>query len=166
MRRSRSTSPIGMILFGLAFMAGGVLAVFVFGWIGELSCSRPEPMTVDCVRSSKLFGMLLPREEQLPGLRSAYLSESCDEDGCSYRVDMVTAEGTVPLVNYYTGGIGAHTNQLDKVNQINIFLNDREQSELILAASTGDKVLSALPLLFLVIGGAALLAGLRRLVVG
>lgn len=116
MRRTSSNSPIGSILFGLAFMAGGIFSIFIFSQIGEISCTRLETSALTCTQTKKLFGLVTMSEIQLPTLQGAHLSESCDEDGCSYRVDLETTEGTVPLVNYYMGGIGAYKQQTDKAN--------------------------------------------------
>lgn len=162
MRRTSSNSPIGSILFGLIFMAGGIFSIFIFSQIGEISCIQLEPSTLTCTQTKKLLGLVTMSEEQLPTLQGAHLSESCDEDGCSYRVDLETMGGTIPLANYYTGGIGAYKQQSDKVDRINAFLADQEEIELVLDTGLSEQLLSFLPLLFIVIGGVVFISGLRQ----
>ena len=162
MRKTSSNSPIGSILFGLAFIAAGVFSTFIFSQIGEISCTRPEPSALTCTQTMKLFGLVTVSEKQLPTLQGAHLSESCDEDGCSYRVDLETMGGTIPLVSYYTGGIGAYKQQTDKMNRINAFLADQEEIELVLGTGLSEQLLSFLPLAFIVVGGFIFISGLRQ----
>ncbi|MFO7678786.1 MAG: hypothetical protein R6X34_01935 [Chloroflexota bacterium] len=165
MRRASSNSPLGSILFGLIFMAGGIFMTFVFSQTSELSCTRLEPSELTCKRTIKLFGLVRLREEDLPTLQSASLSESCDEDGCSYRVELETTEGVVPLAGYYTGGIGAYDQQTKKVNGINVFLEDKDEIELKLETGLAEILLSFLPLSFLLVGGLMCIYGLRQFLV-
>lgn len=159
--RSGGKSPIGSILFGLLFLGVGILAVFIFSRIGELSCTRLEPSYFTCVRNTKLFGIVPFGEDELPTIRQAYVSESCDSDGCSYRVDMVTDEGDISLVDYYTGGMGAYNRQTEKVTQINAFVNDSNVETLDIGAGLSEILLSFLPMLFVFVGAGICIAGLR-----
>ena len=165
MRRGGGNSPIGSILFGLIFLGAGVFSVIVFSRVGELSCTRLEPSSYTCVRDTKLFGLVPLEKEQLPTIRQAYLSESCDEDGCSYRVDMRTDEGDIALVGYYSGGIGAYKQQEEKMNQINAFVSDPDAEELTLVAGLSEILLSFMPMIFVVIGAVICLFGLRSFLV-
>lgn len=162
MRSHNSSSPLSIMMFGLIFAAVGILTAFIFSQLGDLRCTRLEPSEINCTRTVKLFGLWLLREEPLPPLQGAHLSESCDSDGCSHRVDLETAAGVVPLVNYYTGGIGAYNRLREKVDKINAFLANPNQAELTLSSSLADQLLSLLPAAFFVIGGFMVLAGLRK----
>jgi hypothetical protein len=165
MRESRGSSPIGSIVFGLIFLGAGLFSVFIFSRISELSCTRMEPSSYTCVRNIKLFGLIPLGEEQLPTIRQAYLSESCDEDGCSYRVDMRTDEGDFALADYYEGGIGAYNRLEKKVIQINAFVSDPNEETLLLEAGLSGILLSFLPMLFVLIGAGVCIFGLRRFLV-
>ena len=165
MRRNVGNSPIVTIIFGLLFLGAGVFSMFIFSQIGELSCTRLEPSSYTCVRAMKMFGVVSLGEEQLPTIRQAYLSESCDEDGCSYRVDMRTDEGDIALANYYEGGMGAYNRLEKKMVQINAFVADPNQKDLLLEAGLSEILLSFLPMLFVGVGAVICLVGLRRFLV-
>jgi len=165
MRKSSGSSPIGSLFFGLIFLGAGLFATYIFSRVGELSCTRMEPSSYTCLRDMKLFGLVPLGEEQLPTIRQAYLSESCDEDGCSYRVDMRTDEGDFALVDYYEGGIGAYNRLEKKADQINAFVSDPNEEELVLGPGLSGILISFFPMLFVVIGAGVCIVGLRQFLV-
>jgi hypothetical protein len=160
MRRGNN-SPLGMLILGLIFIGAGIFMTFIFGQLGELSCTRQEPSSYKCVHATKIFGLIPWQEEELATIQRASLAESCDSDGCSYRVEMITAADTVPLVAYYSGGTGAYERESKKAEQINDFISDPNAEKLALKAGLSDMLLSFLPLFFVVCGAIVFISGLR-----
>jgi hypothetical protein len=159
--RTGSNSPIGILILGLIFIGAGIFMTFIFGQLGELSCTRQEPSSYQCTHAKKIFGLIPWHEEELAIIQRASLAESCDSDGCSYRVEMITADGGVPLVAYYSGGTGAHERESKKIEQINDFISDPDAEKLELKAGLFEMLLSFLPLFFVVFGVIACISGLR-----
>jgi hypothetical protein len=55
-------------------------------------------------------------KETITDVRGAEVDESCDEDGCTYRVRVLTGRRSVPLTEYYSSGWGAKEKVADEIN--------------------------------------------------
>jgi hypothetical protein len=89
---------------GLSFFACGALFLAIFGQRYTLTCARPEPSQLTCERAGTWLGLISTGKRPVAGLSGAWVDESCDEDGCTYRVELDSTEGPVGLTGYYTSG--------------------------------------------------------------
>jgi len=139
---------IPAVLYGLAFTACGCLFSLIFGQAATLTCTRVEPSQIECVRESKWLGWLPVSSASLQHVQGAEVAQSCDDEGCTYRVELSTAEGTVPLTSYYSSGSQSKQETADRVNA---FLKDLRESSLTVKSDAG-LLAFVLPLVFVLVG--------------
>ncbi|UCC61768.1 MAG: hypothetical protein JSV36_13315 [Anaerolineae bacterium] len=135
-------------LYGLAFTACGCLFSLIFGQAATLTCTRVEPSQIECVRQSKWLGWLPVSAVSLQHVEGAEVAQSCDDEGCSYRVELTTAEGIVPLTSYYSSGSRSKKEAADRINA---FLRNSEGSSLTVKSDAG-LLAFVLPLVFVLVG--------------
>jgi hypothetical protein len=145
------TPFLGFLLFG-----AGLVAMYFIGQVSNLSCTRNVETEVKCSLVTTWMGLTQLSDKPLAKLNSAYVQESCDEDGCTYRVMLSTLREDLPLISSYSSGI---TDKQRKVDQILSFLSDDSQPNLQVADGGGLFIL--FPLFFL---GAGLWMGVSSLV--
>ena len=148
MSRLGSSGTVGGILFGLAFCSCGLIFFLVFGQSYTLRCSRPEPSQVSCVRERRWLRSVATGSERVDGLSQAWVGESCDEDGCTYRVELATAQGEMPFTGYYSSG---YDEKAVVASEINTFLADPRIPELEVRSDAGLFGF-LLPAIFIVVG--------------
>ena len=98
------TDKIKSMLYGILIAGVGWVIIYVFGQVSMLQCARPESSQVVCVKQVTLLGLMPMREETIMDVQGAWIDESCDDDGCTYRVVLDTGQGDVPLTVYYSSG--------------------------------------------------------------
>lgn len=155
MRISRLVSAV---LFGAVFTACGCLMSFIFGQQTTLNCTRVESTQIECSKQSKWVGLVPLGEESIQNLEGARVDENCDEDGCTYRVELNTADGIVPLTSFYSSGSKSKQKTADRINAF-----VRNSSESSLAVEGGAGLLGILfPLIFVLAGPLIVVSGLFR----
>jgi len=135
-------------MWGLIFSGAGILSLYIFARTTTLSCQRGLKDQVTCIKSENLLGILDFKDEHIPSLENAWVSESCDDDGCTYRVELDAARGTFHLTSYTSSG---YRSKEDMANQINTYLHSSSEETLEIEASTGLLGL-VLPGIFIVVG--------------
>ena len=100
------------------------------------------------------MGRPIKEPQHIRQLRGAYVQDNCDEDGCTYRVELRTAGGTVPLTSVYSSGLEKKRSTAERINE---FVDSRE-SKLTLQESAGWIAILA--------SGAFLVAGLAVIILG
>ena len=123
MRIRRSFFPV---IFGAIFALVGCIVLLVFGQTATLDCERVESTQISCEKQSRLLGMTVSRRS-ISRLQGARMDESCDEDGCTYRVELRTDQGIVPLTAFYSSGSQSKQKTAD---QINAFVQDSKEKSL------------------------------------
>lgn len=79
------------------------LFVFLFANSTEVQCVREAGREPDCRITKKFLGQTQISNRDVLGVTSVRMNESCDEDGCSYRAELVTSTGrSVPVNDVYT----------------------------------------------------------------
>ncbi len=136
------------INIGLVFIILGMLILLVAGDETRLTCNRTDKNRVDCQIQSTLFGLIPKGSQQVDNVRSATVGENCTSRGCTYRPELITSSGDIPLVTAYSAGTSA---KQAVVNQINGFLNNPQTKSL--STSYGfANYLFLIPLLFIAFG--------------
>jgi hypothetical protein len=75
---------------------------YVLGQVTTLTCDWVGTGQIDCTVQSTWLDLLTLREQLVRDVRGARVDENCDEDGCTYRVELVTRVGVVPLTSHYS----------------------------------------------------------------
>ena len=136
-------------IWGMVFTGVGILSLFFFARTTTLTCERGPKDQISCVKSENLLGMLDFKDEHIPSLENAWVSESCDDDGCTYRVELDAARGTFHLTSYSSSG---SRSKEETASQINSFIHSSSEQTLKIKTSTG--------LLGLILPAVFILAGL------
>ncbi|NEP57883.1 MAG: hypothetical protein F6K31_12805 [Symploca sp. SIO2G7] len=127
-KKSKPVGCFGQFLLGLLLMGAGTMIVLLFVDLTTLECKRVEPPTNqgECQLSSQ--GVLDSDVTIIPikSLQGAKLKRS-GRRRTTYRIELLTAEGTVPLTNIYSSG-GASKQQ--QVQQIRSFIENPTQASL------------------------------------
>ncbi|MBD2022261.1 hypothetical protein H6F43_18940 [Leptolyngbya sp. FACHB-36] len=115
--------------FGFVFAAAGALAIVLFAKLDVLSCSR-APLT-DSLCHLKRSSVLGSTTQTIPlsTLQGAEIETTSSSDGGStYRVVLLTPQGTVPFTDYFSSG---YSSKEAKATQIQTFAKSFEPSLLI-----------------------------------
>ena len=87
---------LGTVLFFALF-------IFIFANSVQMACQHQQDRTYTCIIEKKLFGKVTTSRRIVSGVTSARVDKSCDSDGCSYRTELVTADGSsAPFNDVYT----------------------------------------------------------------
>lgn len=155
--RKKSTTPILIFLFGMIFLACGGLSSYFFAQVTDLNCTRVETAQFRCEKVTRWMGRILFNRESISDLTGADVEESCDGDGCTYRVVLLTTDNAaVPLTDFYTSG---EAEKQELAAQINAFVDDRERNSLNIKGDAGLLGI-LLPLVFAGIGALIALIGI------
>ena len=128
---------------GFLLFSTGLAAMYFIGKVSNLSCTRTEQVGIKCSLITTWMDLTQLSDKPLATLNSAYIEDSCDEDGCTYRVVLSTSREDLPLTTSYSSGI---TDKQQKVDQILSFLADNNQTNL--QISDGGGLFLAFPLFF------------------
>ncbi|MBN1933068.1 MAG: hypothetical protein JW934_00305 [Anaerolineae bacterium] len=112
------------VAIGLSDIIMSLVFLLLFGRTATLTCRRPEPRQVVCEQKSTLFGRIMSGPKTLSGVRGAQVGESEDEDGTTYRVELLTDQGVEPFSGWYTSD---YKRQRELADQINAFVEDTQQ---------------------------------------
>jgi hypothetical protein len=77
--------------------------MFIFANSVQMLCRLEQNQTFTCIIEKRLLSYLPTSRRTVTGVTSAKTVESCDSDGCSYRVELQTANGgSEPFDDVYT----------------------------------------------------------------
>jgi hypothetical protein len=102
------------------FVAVGLLITYLMGIVTTLECTR-SASTQSCHMQNTWMGLVTLSTRGVAGLDSAYVQESCDSDGCTYRVAFETSSGELPLGAAYSSG---QSGKREKADLVNAFIKD------------------------------------------
>jgi len=122
------------ILFGLGFVVLGMVFVFVFGQITEFRCEKPKVNVTQCTLDRKFLGILSVSQKEFADVNDAWVESSCDDDGCTYRVALLTSEGQQPMTGYYSSGESAKANM---AREINNYIGSEDDAPIFLTEKSG-----------------------------
>jgi hypothetical protein len=150
------TKKIKSMLFGFLIAGIGWLVIVIFGQVSTLQCAHTETSQVACIKQVTLLGLMPIREEMVRDVRGAWVAESCDDDGCTYRVVLNTGEGDVPLTVYYSSG---WRSKQETVTQINEYISRRGDEPLEIREGIGIVAALLGGILMIVGAGIAIVRG-------
>ncbi|NER49594.1 MAG: hypothetical protein F6J86_25545 [Symploca sp. SIO1B1] len=128
---SKNSKPLGcfgQFFLGLLLMGGGGIALLFFVDLTTLECKRLEPSTNQGQCQLTSNGVLGSDVTTIPikSLQGAKLKGSSGR-GTTYRIELLTAEGTVAVTGVYTSG---RRSKQQQVEQIRSFVEDPTQVSL------------------------------------
>lgn len=152
---------LGNFFFGLMFTVFGFLFLLIAAHRTQVTCSRIEPQVVDCTIQSSWLGWFPQAPRTAGSVQQAVVTDSCDSDGCTYRVELLTAGGIEPLTNSYSSGF---EDKRRYAGQVNNYLASGASEPLQFTSDLGMGWFVLVPILFVLIGLASLAAAAARLV--
>lgn len=144
-------------LVALLLLVIGMFFLYMLGQIDTLQCERVQAQ-VTCALTRTWLGLLPLHEQPLGVLRQAEIQNSCDSEGCTYRVYLNADRGGTALGNMYTSD---QRGQQLLAARINKFLKTDSQPRL--KISTGGGWLLIIPAFLLLAGGIVAVSGLKEL---
>ncbi len=133
--KSKSSSCLFTVL--LLICCVSLIYIPVLGQVTTLTCERVAPGgRVNCVVQKTLLSLVPLGQYDIIDLRGANVSESVDQEGdLSHRIELITAQGVIPLTPSYYPGSGSY--QRDMATRINGFVH---------AATPGTLIVTEYPL--------------------
>lgn len=159
MRKSSGGCFVPMV--GLIFALAGVFMLYMLGIETTLTCQRISANQVNCTAQDRWLGVADLGTRSFEAVRYASVAENCDSDGCTYRVELDTEHGWLPLQDIYSSG---RDEKQAVASSLNIFLQDRGRETFTITQSLGWWALFAL--CFCIPGVALMLGGLWSMVRG
>ncbi|WP_298006209.1 MULTISPECIES: hypothetical protein [Anaerolinea] len=134
------------LILSFVFVVAGLGMAYLLGQVHTLNCQRTQGRQ-HCQIAVSWMGIVPLRQETLNPLQGARVDESCDEDGCTYRVVLRTGSGDVPLGVGYSSGLKSKE---DMAETIQAFVANPSQPDL--KVQTGGGLWIAFPLVFFMVG--------------
>jgi hypothetical protein len=130
-----------------------VILLVTLGTAGRqqtLRCERLESGEVDCIAKQSILGVIPLNEKSIPGARAASIAQQCPEVKCTYRLEIYSIQGLVPVDEKYTAD---YERQLKVKEQINDFFKDESSPSITMQEKTNPIIISAIVVAFLLIWG-------------
>lgn len=137
------------IIIGLVFMVLGIFFMFIFGQVTDLTCVKTESGKTECTKVVNFLGVIPLSSRGFRDVYRAEVEESCDDEGCSYRVNLITIDGERPLTSYYTSGWASKE---EIAGQINTFIGSNLNRGALSIQDKSGLWASLLSLVFLLVG--------------
>ena len=119
-----------LFLFATPFFAAGIFIILNMGKIYTLQCQKELSEEISCVLSRN---SLISKETinlEKGQLQKAELGISPSDNSNSYRVNLITMEGVIPLAELYSSGVQS---KRDNVNRINNFIKNPSTDSLMIS---------------------------------
>jgi hypothetical protein len=130
-------------------MVMGLFFMFIFGQVTDLSCARNSDGRTACSTEVKFLGVFTLSTREFKDVYRADVQESCDDEGCNYRVLLTTLEGEQPLTSYYTS---SWSGKEETAAQINNFIQDSSNRGILSIQENSGLWASLLSLVFVLSG--------------
>lgn len=150
-----------LIIFGLVFALAGVFILYITGTETTLTCTRVRANQVNCTAQDRWFGLADLGTRSMEAVRRASVVDNCDTDGCTYRVELDTELGWMPIQDVYSSG---REDKEETAGAINTFLQDQGRETFTITQSLGAWALFALA--FCLPGVGIMAGGLWQMVRG
>jgi hypothetical protein len=147
--------------FGFVFTAAGFGFLLIGAHRTQVTCTRVEPQAVNCTIQSSWLGRFPQTPRTASNVQQAVVTENCDSDGCTYRVELLTPAGSEPLTNSYSSGF---SDKEQAVRRVNGYLAGGTAEPLQFTSDLGMGWFVLIPIVFVLIGLAAMAGSAARLV--
>ena len=113
-----------------------------------LRCDRLALEEADCVVKQSILGAITLNEKTIPGAQAISIAQQCPDVECTYRLQIYSAQGLVPLDEKYTSD---YERQLRIKDEINNFFADKSSPYVLMQEKTNPYLLGAVVVVFLLI---------------
>ncbi len=134
------------LLLSVIFVGVGLLFSYLLGVVTTLECTRAGTAQ-SCHLQNSWLGLVTLNDRQLEAVHEAWVEESCDDDGCTYRVALQTSQGQLPLGSAYSSG---EASKQEKARLVNAYVKDPSIASL--KVQEGGGFWMVIPLIFVVVG--------------
>ena len=149
-------------LLGFVFTVVGALVLLIGAHRTNLVCQPGAPTEVNCTIQSDWMGYFPQPPRTVVNVQQAVVDESCDSDGCTYRVELNTPFYSEPVTNVFSSG---YNGKLQAANQVNAYLQSGTTTPLELRLSLGLGWVALIPVIFILIGLVFMGVVIARLIV-
>lgn len=107
-------------LIALLLLGMGAFFAWMLGQIDTLRCERivdDRPGGARCAITTTWLNLYTLRSQPLGALHRAGIEDSCDSEGCTYRVYLSTDRGGHALGNVYTSDLNGQQETAARINQ-------------------------------------------------
>ena len=134
------------LILSIVFVGIGLFLSYLLGIVTTLECSRLGSSQT-CHLQNDWMGMVTLNDRVVGKVHAASVEESCDDDGCTYRVAFETDQGRLPLGDAYSSGSASKQASADRVNT---FIKDSSIPGV--KVQDGGGLWLFIPLIFIAVG--------------
>jgi hypothetical protein len=151
-----------VLMMGLIFTAVGALVLLIGAHRTNLVCEPAATSQVSCTIQSDWMGYFPQEPRTIREVQQAYVDESCDSDGCTYRVILEGLQGSEPVTNVYSSGFEPKQRV---ASQVNAYIGSGNFTPLELRLDLNLGWFAIIPAIFLILGMLFLGSAIAQLVV-
>jgi len=137
------------------YLAIGALSLIILlatlsvaGQQQTLRCDRLASGEIDCVIKNSILGVIILGEKTISGAKAASIGQQCPDVDCTYRIEMYSPQGMIPVNEKYSSN---YEQQLRIKDELNKFFTDNTSSFVQLREETNPYLIGAVVLVFLLI---------------
>lgn len=133
------------LILSVLFVGAGLFFLYLLGQQTTLICTRTGAME-QCTLQTSWMNLVQLNHHAIEDIRSAWVENQCDDDGCTYRVVIRTDRGEIPLGQAFSSGMASKEHNAE---QINAFAS-QQRNELKVSEGGGGWIL--IPIVFTILG--------------
>ena len=115
-----------------------------------LRCERLASGEVDCVVKQSILGVITLNEKTIPGAQAVSMGQQCPDVDCTYRLEIYSVQGLVPVNEKYTSNYQQLLNIKDEINN---FFTAKSSTFVMMKEETNPYLIAAVVMVFLLIWG-------------
>lgn len=142
-RKTRIYLTIGVLTLVIL-----VVTLATAGKQQTLRCDRLASGETDCVVKKSILGVIPLNEKTIPGAKAISISQQCPDIKCTYRLELYSIQGLVPVDEKYTSD---YDRQLKIKEEINNFFKDETSPFIMMQEKTNPLIITAVVLAVLMI---------------
>lgn len=128
------------IAIGVVVMLILLITLSTAGRQQNLQCERHEGGDVDCLVRESILGLIIINEKVIPGAEAISIGQQCIDADCSYRLEIYSSEGLIPIKENYTSNF---QQQVELKDQLNEFFSDKSRSLVGMKEETNPALIGA-----------------------
>jgi len=131
------------IAIGVVVLLILLITLYTAGKQQNLQCERHESDVVDCGVRESILGVITLNEKVIQGAEAISIGQQCVDENCSYRLEIYTPQGLIPIKEKYTSNF---QQQVELKDQLNEFFMDKSRSLVGMKEETNPALIGAVVL--------------------
>lgn len=107
---------IKYLILGVVFTAVGFGVLLIAAHRTDITCEQVDAQSSRCTIQSSWLGYFPQPPRTAYPMEAASVSDLCDSDGCTYRVELRTTYETVPVTYAFSSGFDDKARTADQIN--------------------------------------------------